>query len=74
MAGITFEEKYGVPIMKDYMASGSFAKGRFAMNYDHLREDLIDYFGTALSSGFPMAVIELSDVERASDAELIHQC
>ena len=44
------------------------------MNYNQLRSDLIDYFGTAMSSGFPMAVIELSDVERASDAELIHQC
>lgn len=41
------------------------------MNYHQLRSDLIDYFGTAMSSGFPMAVIELSDVERASDAELI---
>lgn len=41
------------------------------MNYDQLRLDLIDYFGTAMSSGFPMAVIELSDVERASDTELI---
>lgn len=41
------------------------------MNYKQLRSDLIDYFGTAMSSGFPMAVIELSDVERASDAELI---
>lgn len=41
------------------------------MNYNQLRSDLIDYFGTAMSSGFPMAVIELSDVERASDAELI---
>ena len=41
------------------------------MNYNQLRSDLIDYFGTAMSSGFPMAVIELSDVERASDAELV---
>ncbi len=28
VAGITFEDKDGVQIMKDYMASGSFARGR----------------------------------------------
>ena len=32
VAGITFKDKDGVQIMKDYMASGSFARGRDAIN------------------------------------------
>lgn len=39
------------------------------IDYDRLREDLIDYFGTAMIYN-PMAVIELSDVENASDYKL----
>ena len=31
----------------------------------------MDYYGTAMHSGFPMAVIDLSVVESASDSELI---
>lgn len=45
------------------------------MNYqidtDRLRRDLMDYYGTAMFSGFPMAVFDLSRIERASDDELI---
>ena len=29
------------------------------MNIDKLRQDLIDYYGTAMSNGFPMAVMDL---------------
>ena len=32
----------------------------------------MDYFGTAMASGFGMAVMDLSRVERASDEELIN--
>ena len=32
VAGITFKDKDGVQIMKDYMASGSFARGRDSIN------------------------------------------
>src|ERR1700734_3239435 len=32
VAGISFKDKEGVQIMKDYMASGSFARGRDAIN------------------------------------------
>jgi ATP-dependent Lon protease len=32
VAGIAFQDKDGVQIMKDYMASGSFARGRDAIN------------------------------------------
>ena len=39
------------------------------MNIDieKLRKDLIDYFGTAMASGFGMAVMDLTRVERSSD-------
>ena len=40
-------------------------------NTDQLREDLMDYYGTAMHNGFPMAVIDLSKTETASDQELI---
>lgn len=39
------------------------------MDYERLREDLKDYFGTAMLYN-PMAVIELSEVETASNEEL----
>ena len=42
------------------------------IDYESLRRDLIDYFGTAMASGFGMAVMDLSRVERASDEELIN--
>ena len=32
VAGISFKDKDGVQIMKDYMASGSFARGRDSIN------------------------------------------
>jgi len=40
------------------------------IDYEKLREDLIDYYGTAMSF-MPMAVIELSVVEKASNQKLI---
>lgn len=42
------------------------------IDYEKLRNDLIDYYGTASYNGFPMAIIELSDVENASYEELIN--
>jgi hypothetical protein len=41
------------------------------MNYKRLREALKDYYGTAIYSGLPMAMMKLVDIERASDKELI---
>ena len=41
------------------------------LDFKRLRDDLIDYFGTAMSNGFGMAVIEISEVENASPEELI---
>lgn len=40
-------------------------------DYDELREAIINYYGTAMTSGFPMAIIELSEVETASSDELL---
>lgn len=42
------------------------------INIDKLREDLIDYFGTAMYNASPLAIIELSKVENASPQELIN--
>ena len=35
------------------------------------RRDMKDYYGTAMFNGFPMAVMDLSKVERMSDRELV---
>ena len=40
------------------------------IDFDKLREDLIDYFGSAMGI-FPMVVMDVSKVERASKQELI---
>ncbi len=37
---------------------------------DELRDKLRDYYGTAMVSGFPMAVIDLADVDDMSDEEV----
>ena len=39
------------------------------MDYESLRDDLMNYFGTAISYN-PMAVIELCEVEHASNSKL----
>ena len=41
------------------------------IDFEKLRSNLINYFGTAMMSGFGMAVIDLTRVERATDEELI---
>ena len=40
------------------------------IDFEKLREDLKDYYGTAMSF-MPMAVVELSQVERDSNQKLI---
>lgn len=42
----------------------------YDLDYERLRSDLIDYYGTAIAYN-PMAVIELSDVENATDEKLV---
>ena len=41
------------------------------LDISRLRDDLKDYYGTAMFSGMPMAVIELSQAETASPQELV---
>ncbi len=41
------------------------------IDYEKLRKDLMDYFGSIMFSAFPAAISDLSDVEIASESELI---
>lgn len=41
------------------------------INIQKLREDLIDYYGTAMFNGFPQAMMELEEIKRASDEKLL---
>lgn len=41
------------------------------IDIEKLRKDLINYYGTAFTGGLPVAVIDLSKVEKANDSELI---
>lgn len=43
----------------------------YELDMRRLRRDLKDYFGTAMFGASPMAVMELSAVERASDREIL---
>ena len=43
----------------------------YKVNIETLKEDLINYFGTAMYSSSPLAVIELTKIEKAKDEELI---
>lgn len=45
-------------------------------NYDEidvekLRDDLIDYFGTAMTTGYGAAMVDIQKIEKASDEEVI---
>ena len=42
------------------------------IDFERLRQDLIDYFGTAMTIGFGTAIIDISKVENASNEELIN--
>lgn len=43
----------------------------YIIDIDQLRKDMMDDYGTAMFNDFPMAVMELSEIERASDEELL---
>ena len=40
------------------------------IDVDELRDYLLDYCGTAMMSGFPAAVLDVADIERATGHEL----
>lgn len=42
------------------------------IDFERLRQDLIDYFGTAMTVGFGAAIIDISKIENASNEELIN--
>ena len=41
------------------------------LDFERLRNDLMDYYGTAMCSGFGMAVVDLVKIQNASYEELI---
>ena len=41
------------------------------LDISKLRDDLEDYYGSAMFSGLPMAVVELTQAQTASPQELI---
>ena len=43
----------------------------YMLDAEGLREQLRNYFGTAMFSGLDLAIVDLSDVESASPEELI---
>lgn len=40
------------------------------IDVDKLRDYMTDYFGTAMFNGFPVAILDLSDIESMSGHEL----
>ena len=41
------------------------------MDFKKLRKDVIDYYGTAIFSGFPMAMMDISKIEKMTNEELL---
>ena len=41
------------------------------IDVEHLRSDLIDYFGTGACVGNPAMMAEVWDIEKASDREVV---
>ena len=41
------------------------------IDVDRLRRDIKDYYGTAMFNAAPISVMDLSQIERASDLEII---
>ena len=39
--------------------------------FEQLRKDLIDYYGSAMFTGFGSAIVDMSDVERATEEQLL---
>ena len=72
VAGISFKDKDGVQIMKDYMASGSFARGRdsieakasmvFVGNINHSVDTMVKT--SHLFAPFPDAMIDMAFFDR----------
>ena len=42
------------------------------VDIDRVKEALKDYYGTAMTSGFPMAVVDLAKVDTMNDDEVLY--
>ena len=42
-------------------------------DFDKLRNDLVDFYGTAACSGFPAAFIDASNMQNVSNIELLQK-
>ena len=40
-------------------------------NIRAIKRELMDYYGTAMTAGMPMAMVDLGDLEELSDDELV---
>lgn len=45
----------------------------YEIDVDELRRDMKEEYVAAMCCGFPMAVVDLTEVERMSDRELVEQ-
>ena len=45
----------------------------YEIDVNRLRRDMKEEYVAAMCCGFPMAVVDLTDVERMSDRELVEQ-
>ena len=43
------------------------------INMERLRSDLTDEFGAAANSGFPVAMVDVFDLDNATDEEVINK-
>lgn len=41
------------------------------LDFEKLRKNIMDYYGTAMMKGFPQAMFDLQKIKQASDEELI---
>ena len=44
---------------------------KYEIDVSWLRRAMEDYYGTAMFNGFPTTVLEMSEVERMSDQEVV---
>ena len=43
----------------------------FEIDIDQLREDMLNNYGTAMFNGFPMSLVDIQKIEKATDDELV---
>jgi len=44
---------------------------KYEININQLKKDLIDYYGSAMTEGFPQAAMDVSKIEQATENELL---